>query len=226
MTRYIIFFIYFFAVSDVFAALPTTDEFVKKFCEYARVPNGEYSFLQNIDSTDKLFPCYSGMAYAVPNKIWNGKQWTVDRTGNVTAEDIIKSAVIYFGFPLAAESPDSNLYIKTIHELKGVRVPANKEILHLDHAFKSFIEDLQKASQDITSDKRQMYFPDGPLKNGLSISLHVPEYSAFHQYAGSYVDVQNASKKVNAVGLWGNATSRERDAKAWGAFFTASNMHN
>lgn len=69
---------------------------------------------------------------------------------------------------------------------------------------------------------KQDYFPLGPLETQLSVGLHVPEDSYAHQSEAIYGIVENASTTVNAVGLWGSASSLKENARVWGGFFKSA----
>lgn len=198
-----------------------TDNFVKKFCDVANVPTGTTSWLENLNKTDAIFPCYAGMQYAVPNKNFDGKKWTVNRAADVSPNDVVKAAVIYYGIPLAEEEPGKDVYRITLLK-NGIEIPKEIELVSMGAEFNEFIYKLKKLAKNNRSNV-QPYFPDGPLYNGFGRTLNVPSYSGFHQYTSIYGSTTNSSSKVNAIGLWGNASSIAEGSKVWGGFFTTSN---
>lgn len=68
---------------------------------------------------------------------------------------------------------------------------------------------------------KQDYFPLGPLESQLSVGLRVDQNSYSHQAESIYGEIENESSTVNAVGMWGSASSMRRDARVWGGFLLA-----
>lgn len=71
-------------------------------------------------------------------------------------------------------------------------------------------------------DGKQDYFPLGALDTQFTVALYVPEDSYAHQSEAIYGIVENASTTVNAVGIWGSASSLKKDARVWGGFIKGS----
>ena len=76
-------------------------------------------------------------------------------------------------------------------------------------------------AQSGLSNGRQDYFPLGPLESQLSVGLRVSANSYSHQAESIYGLVENESTTVNAVGIWGAASSLRKDARVWGGFLVA-----
>jgi len=129
--------------------------------------------------------------------------------------------VIYYGIPLAEEEPVKDVYRITLLK-NGIEIPEEIELVSMGAEFNEFIYKLKNLAKNNSSNV-QSYFPDGPLYNGFSRTLNVPSYSSFHQYTSIYGSTTNSSSKVNAIGLWGNASSIAEGSKVWGGFFTTSN---
>jgi len=68
---------------------------------------------------------------------------------------------------------------------------------------------------------KQDYFPLGPLHAMFSAGMTVDAKDYSHQAEAIYGTTENASRTVNAIGIWGAATSHAYDARVWGAFLTA-----
>lgn len=73
------------------------------------------------------------------------------------------------------------------------------------------------------SNGKQDYFPLGPLSSTFSVGMGVPENDYSHQAQPIYGTIDNYSKTVNAVGIWGNANSKNSNARVWGSFFNVTN---
>lgn len=74
---------------------------------------------------------------------------------------------------------------------------------------------------DILAAGKQDYFPLGPLETQFSVGLKVGADSYAHQSESIYGEVENESTTSNAVGIWGSASSVEKNARVWGGFFLA-----
>jgi hypothetical protein len=97
------------------------------------------------------------------------------------------------------------------------------QIRHLPNRFIDFnASELRifNAKSDFSSG-RQGYFPLGPLETQLGVGLRVNSNSYSHQAESIYGEIENESTTVNAVGLWGAASSLKRNARVWGGFFLA-----
>lgn len=223
---------------QVASAEVNTDEFISEICPLIGGPRGNSTWLLGIERSDDLFGCYSALDFAVPNKEFDGKQWYVNREAGVSTRDIIKSFVIYSRVKLLPERRVKNdVYLETL-ACRGVKPDSRlleKEFnINRSDANKLFaflLENIARLNEPNADciiggirieDGTQAYFPDGPLHNELTVSVDVPENSEFHQYSSIYGVSVNNSKKVNTVGIWGDAVSNTEDGKVWGGFFTAN----
>ncbi len=75
---------------------------------------------------------------------------------------------------------------------------------------------------DSLANGKQDYFPLGPLETQLSVGLKVNRNSFSHQSESIYGSIENESTTANAVGIWGSASSLERNARVWGGFLVGS----
>jgi hypothetical protein len=69
---------------------------------------------------------------------------------------------------------------------------------------------------------KQDYFPLGALNSLFSVGMAVPREARAPAAGGIHGFVQNASSTVNAVGIWGDATSLASGARVWGGFLSAN----
>ncbi len=79
---------------------------------------------------------------------------------------------------------------------------------------------LYNSSSSLANGK-QDYFPLGALDTQLSVGLKVNADSFSHQAESIYGNIENESTTVNAVGIWGSATSLQKNARVWGGFLVA-----
>jgi hypothetical protein len=219
-------------------AAVNTDEFVSEICPLIGGPQGNSTWLLGIERDDDLFGCYSALDFAVPNKNFDGKQWYVNREAGISTEDIIKSFVIYSRVKLLPERKvENNVYVETLAcrgikpDQRLLKKESNINRSDVKKLFTFLLENKARLSESDPDcipgvleleDGKQAYFPDGPLHNELTVGVEVPENSEFHQYSSIYGVSVNNSKKVNTVGVWGDAVSNTEDGKVWGGFFTAN----
>jgi len=233
----------------------TTDNFVVKFSNYFKIKTYKCdTFLRGIKNK-KVCKYYSALSYAVPNKFFNGKQWYVKPKALVNVEQLIKSFIIYKQIKLYDErkvnhflnerfnnwkkegyTKKNKIYLATLlcNQKNKLQLPENifltesnfKNILYkISHNFKVQPKCYQNKKIKKINYK-QAYFPDGPLYNNFTSEIKVPKKSVFHQYSAIFGKAVATTKKVNTVGIWGEAESIVNKGKVWGGFFTANNNNN
>lgn len=213
----------FLLVQPLTAMGLTSDEYMKLLCKYtpAIQAQGGVNYLANVATPDPLYKCIANLGYAVPNKYFDGKQWHINRKQKVSINEAAKSIVTYYKLPLAKEQKGQDVYYLTMR-LYGIKPPKDKD-LREESLFRDIIRQAEKAAARIPANKRQTYFPDGPVSNGTAFNSSIASFSRFHQKTSLLGSIENNSEKVNGIGIWGDASSNTEDAKVWGGFFTVRN---
>jgi hypothetical protein len=73
-------------------------------------------------------------------------------------------------------------------------------------------------------DGREHSFPLGPLESALDVGIGVGEENYSHQAQAIYGRLDNWSRTVNGVGLWGEAVSHRQNSRVWGAFLRSQTV--
>lgn len=226
-------------------------DFAKIFCETFSIKDGpEQSFFKDIDASTKNYRKMTALGYALPDGVWDGKQWYANPNQIITDEMSLKAFVIYFGFPLSEEisrravqlqkslkfSDDILPYLDSILKLGAdprllrndgelTKLELNADLKIYKGLMNAQILDVKavpkKVISNINTKLKQEYYQDGPIENYYDVRAVTNQTQRLHQITALRGTAEiNSSKIGYGIGIWGSAVANVSNSKIVGGFFT------